>query len=163
MQLVLFRRLGLQMLQSGTDEVLARTLSAELRDSSLEGKPVVNMKERKESHMAPSEISRFVQDSTSPRSVAFASRTMFSAIPIWPAVVVPFSVTARTIKPIAIPDTIRSRTMFSHLCKQKRTYDGCWLLSRYKMFSSSICFSQPKERIVETPSFYYVLDLNGRK
>lgn len=114
----------------------------------------MNMTERKESHMAPREISRFVQDSTSPRSVAFASRTMFSAIPIWPAVVVPFSVTARIIKPIAIPDTIRSRTMLSHLCRQKRIYDGCWLLSRYKIFSSSICFSQPKERIVATPSFY---------
>jgi hypothetical protein len=121
----------------------------------------MNMTERTESYMAPSEISRLVQDSTSPRSVAFASRTMFSAIPIWAAVVVPFSVTARTIKPIAIPDTIKSRTMFSHLCRQKRIYDGRWLLSRYEMFSSSICFSQPKERIVKTPSFCYVLDLDG--
>lgn len=163
MQLVLFRRLGLQMLQSGTAEVLAKSRAAELQDQGLREKTIVNVTEGKGSHMAPSEISRFVQDSTSPRSVAFASRTMFSAIPIWPAVVVPFSVTARTIKPIAIPDTIKSRTMFSHLCKQKRTYDGCWLLSRYKMFLSSICFSQPKERIVEMPSFCYVLKLDGQK
>lgn len=46
MRLVLFRRLGLQMLQSGSENVLAKTRVAELQDQSLRGKTMVNMTER---------------------------------------------------------------------------------------------------------------------
>jgi hypothetical protein len=76
-------------------------------------------------YIAPKDISRFVHDVTSPRRVVFATRTIFNAMPICPAVVVSLIRTARVMRPVAIAATTRSRTIPSHCWRQSRIYDGC--------------------------------------
>lgn len=75
--------------------------------------------------MAPREISMFVQDVTSENRVPFATSTMFRAIPICPAVVVPLMITARAMRPVAIAATMRSRTTPNHCWRQASMYAGC--------------------------------------
>ena len=75
--------------------------------------------------MAPSDISIFVNDVTRLSRVVFATSTMFSAMPICPAVVVPFMTIASVIRPVATAATMRSRTRLSHCCRQRRMYAGC--------------------------------------
>jgi hypothetical protein len=76
-------------------------------------------------YIAPKDISRFVHDVTRPRRVVFATRTIFNAMPICPAVVVSLIRTARVMRPVAIAATTRSRTIPSHCWRQSRIYDGC--------------------------------------
>ncbi len=70
--------------------------------------------------MAPKDISIFVKDVTRLNRVVFATRTMFSAMPICPAVVVPLMIIASVMMPVAIVATMRSRTRLSHCCRQRR-------------------------------------------
>jgi hypothetical protein len=67
-----------------------------------------------ETYMAPSDISISVQDVTSERRVAFASSTIFSAMPTCPAVVAPLIKTASVMRPVATAATMRSRAILSH-------------------------------------------------
>lgn len=70
--------------------------------------------------MAPKDISISVKDVTRLSKVVFATRTMFSAMPICPAVVVPLIKVASVMSPVATAATMRSRTRLSHCCRHRR-------------------------------------------
>jgi hypothetical protein len=55
-----------------------------------------------EAYIAPREISKLVQEVIKPRSVVLVIKTMFRAIPICPALVVPFTATVIAMRPFNV-------------------------------------------------------------
>lgn len=100
---------------------------------------------------APRDTSSPVQDSTSRRRVVFATSIKFNATPTCAPVDV-FEVTMRAMIPTATEPTTRSRTRLSQRCRHKRRNQDPCDRSRSELCCSANSDSQPKARIVRSPS-----------
>ena len=98
------------------------------------------------------EISRMVQFSTSFSNVVLDTSIILSAIPTCPPVIRPRKATAIAITLVAMPAARRSRTILSHLWRDKRRNSGRWESSTRRTISRIISRRQSKDRIVSRPS-----------